>query len=215
MVKFDTKFNVEDIAKMVVCISKGNMKMGAIPSVSFPPILTCASCECHKKCYAVKVCRYSKSAKQSYERNWFIYQNDKTKFWREVKAALAVNRAFRFFVSGDIPDYGFLVSMCQAAKENEHCEILCFTKRWQWVNQYLDEFKELPQNLHLIMSQWRNFKTENPYHVPECHIVYKDGFTTMPDGDCYFCSGNCTECFCEHKGCFYLGKGEKVLIKEH
>ena len=43
---------------MKVSISKGNSKMGAIPSVSLPPITTCAAgCTCAKKCYAAKLCR--------------------------------------------------------------------------------------------------------------------------------------------------------------
>ena len=38
-----------------VSISKGNNKMGAIPSVSLPPITTCKHCEsCAKDCYAAK-----------------------------------------------------------------------------------------------------------------------------------------------------------------
>ena len=43
-----------------VSISRGNVKMGAIPSVSLPPIITCSkeACKhCGKKCYALKIAR--------------------------------------------------------------------------------------------------------------------------------------------------------------
>ena len=51
-----------------VSISAGNRKMGAIPSVSLPPIVTCPNCkECAKKCYAAKMCRIYPSVKKAYD----------------------------------------------------------------------------------------------------------------------------------------------------
>ena len=41
-----------------ISISPGNQKMGFIPSVSLPPVVTCAhGCTCAKKCYAAKLCQ--------------------------------------------------------------------------------------------------------------------------------------------------------------
>ena len=51
----------------IVSISKGNSKMGAIPSVSLPPCITCnPTAPCFKKCYAVKLSRRYKTVKTAY-----------------------------------------------------------------------------------------------------------------------------------------------------
>lgn len=70
-----------------ICISKSNIKLGMIPSVSLPPIVTCSpnACKfCGKKCYARKMCKLRPLVKESYENNLDILLNDKDKFWREV-----------------------------------------------------------------------------------------------------------------------------------
>ena len=38
-----------------VKISQRNSKMGNVPSVSLPAVITCRECDCHQKCYARKL----------------------------------------------------------------------------------------------------------------------------------------------------------------
>ena len=98
---------MNDIKEQHVCISKSNIKLGMIPSVSLPPIVTCSpnACKfCGKKCYARKMCKLRRSVNESYENNLDILLNDKEKFWREVSGSIALTTYFRFFVSGDIYD---------------------------------------------------------------------------------------------------------------
>ena len=124
---------MNDIKEQHVCISKSNIKLGMIPSVSLPPIVTCSplACKfCGKKCYARKMCKLRRSVKESYENNLDILLNDKEKFWREVSGSMALTTYFRFFVSGDIYDKDFLENMVLCAKKNKHCIILCFTKKY-------------------------------------------------------------------------------------
>lgn len=199
-----------------ISISPGNIKMGAIPSVSLPPIVTCSpeACKfCGKKCYARRMTRFHTSVREAYERNLRILQDDPDKFWREIRAALLINSYFRFHVSGDIPDATYLKQMIAQTEGNKHCQILCFTKKYDIVNECLKELK-LPQNLHLILSAWRGLEMFNPHNLPEAHVFYRDGFTTASDGAKY-CSGNCTECAVEGKNCWTLQKGEQIIFKEH
>lgn len=199
-----------------VCISKSNIKLGMIPSVSLPPIVTCSpnACKfCGKKCYARKMCKLRPSVKESYENNLDILLNDKEKFWREVSGSMALTTYFRFFVSGDIYDKDFLENMVLCAKKNKHCSILCFTKKYSLVNEYLEHHR-LPKNLHLIFSVWKGLECFNTNNLPEAHIFYKNGTTTAKDGAKY-CSGNCTECAVENKNCWTLKKGEQILFREH
>ena len=58
-----------------VCISKGNSKMGAIPSVSLPAGITCnPDAPCYKACYARRLAARRRQAGESYERNLRVYQ---------------------------------------------------------------------------------------------------------------------------------------------
>ena len=199
---------------MGVCISKGNSKLGEIKSVSLPSGLTCIKCGCNKKCYAKKIERLRPNVRNSYIRNLTILEEDPQTYWREVEAAIMTSRFFRFHVSGDIPDWDYLIKMVSIAVRNLHCEILCFTKKYEIVNRYLSNVGDLPPNLHMIFSAWVDLKMVNPFHLPEAHVLYRDGTTTARE-DAKKCGGNCTECACISGGCWSLKKGEQVVFKEH
>ena len=199
-----------------VCISKGNSKMGAIPSVSLPPIKSCSpeACKhCGKKCYALRMARFHKSVGDSYNRNLDILLKNPGQYWREVEAAIMGNRFFRFHVAGDIWNYDYFVKVCEIAKRNKHCKILMFTKKYDIVNKYL-ETKKIPSNLIVIFSAWQGMTTNNINNLPESHVIYRDGTTTAKDGAIY-CSGNCFECAINNGGCWSLKKGQQVIFKEH
>ena len=162
---------------MQISISRGNSKLGSIPSVSLPAGDTCRSdCGCGIKCYAKKI--------------------------------------ERLRVSGDIVDEDYLKKMIEIADRNRHCEILCFTKRYDIVNRCLDSGVFAPPNLHLVFSAWRNLQMENPYHLPVAHVRYRDG-TTTASAAAVQCRGNCTECAATDGGCWSLRNGQEVVFDEH
>lgn len=200
---------------MNVKISNGNSKMGNIPSVSFPSLLTCIKCDCNKICYANKLEKLRPSVRQSYLHNWNLYKLDRETYWREIEATIMLSRFFRFHVSGDIPDQDYIHRMIDVANRNQHCEILCFTKKFDMCNKEISERKgELPNNLHLIYSGWKNLKMKNPYNLPEAHVRYRDGNTTARE-NAIECNGNCTECAITDRGCWVLEKGEQVVFTQH
>lgn len=169
---------------------------------------------CGKKCYAKKICRYSKEAKMAYERNLSILENNASYFWGEVNKALKVNRFFRFNVAGDIPNYEYIKNLVKVVKNNPHCEVLIFSKQWDIVNKYMKYNKSLPENLHMVFSGWVGLNIRNPYNFPEAHVIFKDGTTSAKSGAKY-CSGNCFECAVNCGGCWSLKNGEQVLFREH
>lgn len=200
-----------------VSISRGNRKMGAIPSVSLPPVVTCAAgCPCAKKCYAVKMCRIYKNVKASYENNLEILYSNPELYWQQVRAAVKMSRYFRFHVSGDIVDDLYFLDMVYTAQENPHCEILAFTKQYDIVNSYLDQHNGyLPKNLHIIFSRWIpewDVTINNPYDLPMSAVIFKG-----QDGSQYekICGGNCFECACQGVGCWALQNGETIAFYEH
>lgn len=208
---------------MTVHISPGNSKMGAIPSVSLPAVITCRpDAPCYAKCYAKRLERFRKTVHDSYVENYELLKSDPDTYWREVEAAVMMNRFFRFHVAGDIPDKDYLLHMIAIANRNIHCEILCFTKRYDIVNDAMRGFYErtkpirpiLPPNLHLIFSAWKGLEMQNPWRFPEAHVIFKDGTTTAREG-AKECGGNCTTCAKTKGGCWSLGYGEQLTIHEH
>lgn len=197
-----------------VSISPGNIKMGNIASVSLPPYLTCPDAPCKGLCYAGKIDRLRKAVHNAYARNYNILQNDPSEYWRQVGAAIMGNRYFRFHISGDIPNREYFQHMMALARRNRHCKILCFTKRYNIINEILQEGYVIPENLKVIFSVWRDYECDNPYNLPEAHVKYKDGTETARP-DAHDCGGNCYTCATSDGGCWKLGKGEQIVFKQH
>jgi hypothetical protein len=195
-----------------VSISPGNRKMGFIPSVSLPPIVTCASgCACCKKCYAAKMCRIYPSVRNAYNRNLDILKNDIDGYFLQVKAAAMVTKYFRFHVSGDIPDMNYLDRMVKLAEELPGTTFLAFTKRYAFINNFL-QYASLPDNLKIILSEWPGMALDNPHNLPVAHVIFKG---EEPAADWKICGGNCSECACRGVGCWELKAGEHIAFYEH
>lgn len=201
----------------MVSISKGNTKMGQIQSISLPSVETCRPCACSKKCYARRIERMRSSVASAYRNNLRILKEAPEVFWREVEAAIMMSRYFRFHVSGDIPDSAYFEKMVEIAKRQQHCQILCFTKKFEIVNEYIFKngvYDSIPQNLHIVFSGWVDLTMVNPFSLPEAHVRYRDGTTTASEG-AIECGGNCTECAMVNAGCWTLKSGEQVVFNEH
>ena len=197
-----------------ISISPGNTKMGDIPSVSLPVGLTCRPCACIHKCYAKKLANLRPNVRNAYQYNLMMLFEEPDIYWREVEAAIMMNRYFRFHVSGDIPNADYFLHMIQIAERNQHCEILCFTKKYDIVNNYLDAGQQIPANLHVLLSAWAGLQMENPHRLPEAHVRYRDNTTTARP-DAIRCGGNCAECALTDCGCWTLKPGEQVVFNEH
>ena len=198
-----------------ISVSYKNIKMGKIPSVSLPAIITCRKdCKCSKKCYAAKIEKIRPPVKAAYLHNLKMLREQPEVFWRQTEAVIMLSRYFRFHVSGDIPNREYLEKMVEISARQSHCEILCFTKKFSIVNQFLADGGAIPNNLHLIFSGWKGLPMENPFNLPEAHVLYKDG-TTTERPDAKMCGGNCTECAKTGVGCWTLKNGEQVVFDEH
>ena len=196
-----------------ISISPGNTKMGAIPSVSLPPIITCAAgCKCAKKCYAAKLCRIRKSVREAYQRNLDILSEDPACYWTQVRAAAMVTRYFRFHVSGDIPNPEYLREMVATAEAIPGTRFLAFTKQFKIVNDFIGAGGKIPENLHLIFSAWEGMEMPNPHGFPVANVIFKG---TEPADHWKICGGNCLECACRGVGCWELKPGEHIAFYEH
>lgn len=195
-----------------ITISKGNSKMGAVPSVSLPPIKTCApGCACAGKCYAAKICRIYSNVRQSYENNLMAYYEDPARYMATVERAAAMHRFFRWHVSGDILNALYLYDMCRIAERLPGTTFLAFTKRYDIVNAYAAGHT-IPGNLKIIFSEWPGIPMENPHDFPVAHVIFRG---SAPGPDWKICGGNCTECACQGVGCWELRQGEHIAFYEH
>lgn len=187
--------------------------MGAIPSVSLPPIVTCpAGCPCAAKCYAAKMCRIYPTVKKAYQNNLDILQNDESEYFAQVEKAVKMTKYFRFHVSGDIPNANYFLHMLQIAANNPTTHILAFTKRYDIVNAWLDSNGKIPENLKIIFSEWEGLTVPNPHNLPTAAVIFKG---QKPLDAWKVCGGNCSECACQGVGCWELKNGETIAFYEH
>lgn len=194
-------------------ISPGNKKMGYIPSVSLPPVITCANgCACARKCYAAKLCRIYPTVKAAYQRNYELLNGDEREYWRQVRDVVSVSKYFRFHVSGDIVNIDYFAEMVTTARLYPGCDILAFTKKYYIVNRYIDLFGPLPKNLKIIFSEWPGMEMNNKYDLPVAHVIFKG---ETPADDWKICGGNCSECACRGVGCWTLNGGDHIAFYEH
>lgn len=196
-----------------VSISSGNSKIGAIPSVSLPPVITCPrGVPCAAKCYAAKLCRLRPTVREAYARNLEILRADPAEYWRQVRFAASMARYFRFHVSGDIVGADYFAEMVATAEALPGTEFLAFTKNYTVVNAWIAERGQLPGNLHLIFSEWGGTEIPNPHGLPTAAVIFKG---EEPRDGWKICGGNCAECARCGVGCWELKAGETIAFYEH
>ena len=101
--------------------------------------------------------------------------------------------------------------MVSTVRNNPHCEVLVFTKRYSFINKALDNGMKIPKNLHILFSEWDK-EINNPHNIPVAHVIFKG---TEPKAEWNICSGNCLECAKARKNCWALENGEHVAFYEH
>ena len=199
-----------------VKFSYENSKMGAVPSVSLLPFLTCpAICAttCGAKCYAAKIANLRPAVRYSYAWNTVLAFDYPEIFWNDVDNMLKMSRYFRFHVSGDFAGAAYFAKAVEVIGNNPKCEVLAFTKQYDIVNAYMDENGGvLPTNFHLLFSGWGALEVPNKYNLPMSQVVFKG---CEPLDDWKVCGGNCFNCACRGVGCWTLQKGETVCFNVH
>lgn len=202
-----------------LCISRGNRKIGKVMNVSLPPVITCANCSgCMKLCYDIKAClQYPGTVINARVKNWIIYKRNSEKFFDDIRKALKyrrTNKFFRWHVAGDIPDMAYFQSMIDIAREFPDFVFWTYTKNYNLINKYCDEFGKdsIPVNLSIMFSEWRGMSMKNPYNFPVFSVVFNDD-TEKPDPKTnHYCPGNCDICLKAGKGCPF---GEDTYCHEH
>ena len=203
---------------MSVKISRSNSKLGIIPSVNLPPVTTCrAGAPCIKECYALKGRFRFSGVKENMVYNYELYRRNPAEYFQGVKEAInngfVSYSYFRWHAAGDIVDKQYLEGMIQIARELPQTSFLAFTKKYELVNEYLDDGGIVPENLHIVFSAWGDsWHVDNPYEFPIAFVRFKTETENrgIPES-AVKCSGNCTSCL----QCWNVKCGESVVFDKH
>lgn len=201
-------------------ITRGNSKLGKVLNLSLPPGVTCRkNAPCLKNCYANNhAYRLYGGTRRAWDTNLLLYRTDPGKFWTQLHSRIlrARNcRLFRWHVGGDIPDMDYLTGMRMLAVTFPRVQFLCFTKRYELVESWLDLWKpvKLPANLHLVMSAWPGLEIPRSltrkFPVAWMRDPCKQDIP-IPES-AQECPGGCDRCM----KCFDLKAGQSVVFDKH
>ena len=203
----------------MVHLSKSNSKLGEIPSVSLPPIVTCRhNCPCSKICYATRGRFRFQSNRQHMQDNLDAYNNNHEAYFADIKKQLSDGiisyKYFRWHAAGDFVDVYYLAGVVRLATELPSTKFLAFTKKYELVNEWIAmNDGKLPENLNIVFSAWgKMIEIKNPYHLPVAYVKFNDESLNdfIPD-NAVECNGDCTNCL----SCWHIKKHESVVFHQH
>lgn len=201
----------------IVKISTSVTKLGTqIPSINLPPIVTCrANAPCAKGCYALRGHFRYDVVKNRLAENLSAYKENPKLFFDMITEQTRLFKFVRWHSSGDIVDYNYLTGMCRVARKNKDVKYLCFTKKYELVNQYVSDNHLIPKNLRIVFSCWKDFVPDNPYNFPTTWVYFpkkeEGDFNGLIPDDAIPCTGKCYAC----QACWQLTKGQSVVFRKH
>ena len=196
----------------MISISLGNSKLGKIPNISLPPVLTCVkNIPCSiEGCYALKFYKMYPSVRNAWDKNLNFFQKNPGDYFVQINNFLKKKnpRLFRWHVGGDIISQTYLDGMKQIATFNPKINFLAYTKNFNL------DYLSLPNNLNIIVSMWPGIPI--PIHLQNILIFswMDDGRDTrIPNVDKFICSTDCKTC----KICWITSnhKYKNIIFKKH
>lgn len=199
-----------------ITISTQNSKLGQmIPTINLPAITTCrADAPCRKGCYACKGRFRFSTVQKSLEKNYSIYKKSAKAYFSQIQAYLTLMpyKYFRYHSSGDIVDINYLKGMIETANKCKKTIFLCFTKKFEIVNDYLANGGIIPKNLKIVFSNWGIWTCNNPYNLPTTWVNFsKNGLDKNIPTKAKQCNGQCATC----QMCWKLKQGQSVYFNFH
>lgn len=160
-------------------ITSGNAKTGpeyllnTLPGDNFIPVKgqavtnlqgSCKNCcdGCEHFCYAIKGAkRFHNSIIPNNGMNLILYREDRERFLQELREWLnswkEEVKVFRWHASGEIDSPQYLEDMMQIASEYPDIHFYSYTKRFEWIKQYLDTHGGVfPKNFTWNLSVWKD-----------------------------------------------------------
>lgn len=185
---------------------------------------TCGGCcdGCKNYCYAISDARrYHNTCIPSLAKNTLIVRHDMDKGFNQIKDEIVNKKAkvLRWHSSGEIETYDYLLHMVKLAVELSDVKFYFYTKRFEFVEKYLNECGELPENLICNISEWKgNTKGFNLDGLNK--FVYDDGtdplLQSIPHCPAVDKNGHKTGISCDQcKRCFSRNDGHVTAVYSH
>jgi hypothetical protein len=135
-----------------VVITDGNIKLGKIPNVSLPPIVSCQPgipCAKTGAWYALKY-QGRFSVQRARRHNWNKYKKRINAYFSDINRYLdrTQRKYFRWHPDGDIPSENYFDRMVETANDFPGINFLAFTKNYRL------DITKCPDNLSLVFSAW-------------------------------------------------------------
>ena len=207
---------------MAVTSSKISKTGEHILTASMPVGITCRKnvpCYTCRECYGLCGNMAFPVYKKSMMNNLKLYKENPVGYYKEIDTALTITsyKYFRWFVTGDIVDKKFLSEiMVKLAEAHPEVKFLCFTKKYELVNEYLNKGNEIPSNLTIVFSSWGSLMPRNYHNLPVSYVRFKDECRNVNiPKDAFECRGKCEKCLCVGEGCWNLKSGQSVVFKKH
>lgn len=209
------KAKLEQIANSsnIVSINNGNHKTGKACLTLSLPVCSCrddAPCKLTKVCYCMKGHQQYPNVLGAYFRNWRLWNENPNDFEEQVNFFIKRSGLFlfRWMDAGDIPNKEFFEMQCRIASKNPEVRFLCYTKKYNIVNDYLREENKIPSNFTVRFSYWdKNWEVDNPFDLPTAYVDFKDSdLNPEIPTECFKCPSNkengitcsvCRACFNE------------------
>jgi len=185
---------------------------------------TCTGCctGCANACYAIRDAKFhNNSCIPAWSRNTLIMRNDIENMFEQLKKGLIKKKAkvLRWHSAGEIETYNYLLHMVKLAVEMPNVQFYCYTKRFDFITQYLKDFKKFPKNFVVNISVWHD--NDKGYDFGKCNkFVYDDG-TDPKVAKMRHCpavdkNGNSTGITCAKCGwCFKGNYGRITAVYSH
>lgn len=199
-------------------ISNAVSKLGiGIGTINLPAVSTCrADAPCRKGCYACKGNFTYKTVKSGLQKNLDAFIEDPNKFFNILHNQLEMipYKFFRYHSSGDIVNERYLEGMCWLARKHKGTQFLCFTKKYELVNKYLNSHRK-PKNLVIVLSNWGEWVCDNPHNLPTAWVEFGTETDKLIPENSIKCHGKCAECINTSEHCWRIQKGESVYFHKH
>lgn len=195
-------------------ISKGNSKMGSIPSFSLPSGVTCskqACATCLHDCYYRRHVERFPKVREYGKMNLEACKNS----LKEVEKYLnwyfdspTSPRLFRIHVGGDFFNAEYFAMWVRVIAAHPETQFLAFTKQFDVVSEYSGT---IPANFSLVLSAWPGMDIPDELQTRFPIAWMQDGSEWRVPYDAVECNGNCAECGAK---CWALD-GYDVVFHKH
>ena len=205
---------INEMAKQIGAhISKGNIKVGAIPNWSLTPGRTCSAEACKTclsgGCYAMKAWKQYANVRKAWDENSTLAESDipaLETFFDLYFSAMSAPRFFRIHVAGDFVSRPYAEMWARVAEKHPGTRFLAFTKQWENVRGVV-----FPENFSLVLSGWPGTEIPGDLSAQYAKAYCVDTPEEIPE-DGFHCPGSCENC----GACWELGKrGIDVYFVKH